>query len=62
MRRARVIATVVFGSRGVVVSPVVVDSGRDEDESLVLVMRDFGRCLLWVVTGRSGAGFNPRLD
>jgi len=62
MRRARVIATVVFGSRGVVVSPVAVVSGRDEDESLVRVVRDFGRCWLWVVTGRSGASFNPRLD
>ena len=62
MRRARVIATVVFGSRGVVVTPVAVDSGRDEDESLVRVVRDFGRSLLWVLSGRSGAGLNPRLD
>ncbi|MEA5598785.1 YdcF family protein [Rivularia sp. UHCC 0363] len=61
MRRARVIATVVLGSRGVVVSPVVVASGRDEDESLVRVVRDFGRSLLWVVSGRTGASFNPRL-
>ncbi|WP_228060078.1 YdcF family protein [Plectonema radiosum] len=62
MRRARVIASVVFGSRGVVVTPVAVVSGRDEDESLVRVLRDFGRCLLWIVSGRSGASLNPRLD
>jgi uncharacterized SAM-binding protein YcdF (DUF218 family) len=62
MRRSRVIATVVLGSRGVVVTPVSLASGRDEDESLVRVVRDFGRSLLWVVSGRSGAGLNPRLD
>ncbi|MEB3217216.1 MAG: YdcF family protein [Nostocales cyanobacterium 94392] len=42
MRRARVIASVVLGSRGVVVTPVAVDSGRDEDEALVRVVRDEG--------------------
>ncbi len=61
MRRSRVIATVVLGSRGVVVTPVSVDSRRDEDESLVRVVRDFARSLLWVVSGRTGAGLNPRL-
>jgi uncharacterized SAM-binding protein YcdF (DUF218 family) len=70
MRRSRAIslrhgfanATVVLGSRGVVVTPVVVVSSRDEDESLVRVVRDFGRCLLWVLSGRTGASLNPRLD
>ena len=52
MRRARAIATVVLGSRGVVVSPIAVDSGRDEDESLVRVVRDFGRSVVWVLSGR----------
>lgn len=61
MRRARVIATVVLGSRGVVVSPIAVDSGRDEDEALARVVRDFGRSLLWVVSGRTGASLNPGL-
>jgi uncharacterized SAM-binding protein YcdF (DUF218 family) len=61
MRRSSVIATVVLGSRGVVVTPVSLASGRDEDESLVKVVRDFGRSLLWVLSGRTGAGLNPRL-
>ncbi len=61
MRRSRVIATVVLGSRGVVITPVAVDSRRDEDESLVRVVRDFGRSVLWIATGRSGASLNPRL-
>ena len=61
MRRARVIATVVLGSRSVVVTPIGVDSRRDEDESLIKVVRDFGRSLLWVVSGKTGASLNPRL-
>ncbi|MDJ0733750.1 MAG: YdcF family protein [Nostocaceae cyanobacterium] len=62
MRRARVIATIVFGSRGIVITPVSVSSRRDESESLVRVLRDCGRCVLWLVTGRTGASLNPRLD
>ena len=61
MRRSRVIASIVLGSRGVVVTPVAVASGRDESESLVRVVRDFGRSLLWVVSGKTGASLNPRL-
>ncbi len=61
MRRARVIATIVLGCQGVVVTPIAVASRRDEDESLMRVVRDFGRSLLWVVSGRTGASLNPRL-
>ena len=70
MRRARAIslrhgfanASVVLGSRSVVVTPVAVDSRRDENESLVRVVRDFGRSVVWLLSGRTGASFNPRLD
>ncbi|NJN11906.1 MAG: YdcF family protein [Richelia sp. RM2_1_2] len=62
MRRARVIASVVFGSRGVVVTPVTVASTSGVSESLVRVLRDGGRSLLWVMTGRTGASLNQRLD
>ncbi|MBR8834780.1 MAG: YdcF family protein [Stigonema ocellatum SAG 48.90 = DSM 106950] len=61
MRRARAIATIVLGSRGIVVTPVVVPSHTDKSESLVRVLRDCGRSVLWIVIGRSGAGFNPHL-
>ncbi|BAY83946.1 hypothetical protein NIES267_34400 [Calothrix parasitica NIES-267] len=61
MRRSRVIASVVLGSRGVVVTPIAVDSGRDEDESLMRVVRDVARSLLWIVSGKTGASLNPRL-
>ena len=55
-------ASVVLGSRGVVVTPVAVDSSRDEGESLVRVVRDFGRSVVWLLSGRTGAGLNPDLD
>ncbi len=61
MQRSRVIATIVLGSRGIVVTPVTVASTGGELESWVRVLRDFGRCVLWVVSGRTGAKFNPRL-
>ena len=61
MRRSRVIASVVLGSRGVVVSPIAVTSSRYQSESLVRVVRDFGRSLLWIFTGRTGASLNPDL-
>ncbi|RUS95238.1 hypothetical protein DSM106972_091150 [Dulcicalothrix desertica PCC 7102] len=60
MRRSRVIATVVLGSRGIVITPVAVPSKGVISESWVRVVRDFGRSLLWVVTGRTGASFNNR--
>lgn len=61
MRRSRVIAAVVLGSRGIVVTPVAVSSTGMELESGVRVLRDFMRSVLWVASGRSGARFNPRL-
>lgn len=62
MKRARVIAAIVLGSHGVAVTPVEVPSRKDKSETLVRVLRDYGRSILWVVTGRTGASFNPRLE
>ena len=61
MRRSRVIATVVLGSQGIVVTPLAVPSSGQEPESLLRVLRDAGRSLLWIVTDRTGASFNPKL-
>ncbi|GAX36699.1 YdcF family protein [Nodularia sp. NIES-3585] len=61
MRRSRVIATVVLGSQGIVVTPLAVPSSGEEPESLLRVLRDAGRSLLWIVTNRTGASFNPKL-
>ena len=61
MQRSRVIATIVLGSWGIVVTPVVVPSRGVESESWVRVLRDGVRSLLWVVSGRTGASLNPRI-
>ncbi|TVP61328.1 MAG: YdcF family protein [Nodularia sp. (in: Bacteria)] len=61
MRRSRVIATVVLGSQGIVVTPIAVPSSRNNSESLVRVLRDGGRSILWIFTARTGASFNPQL-
>ena len=62
MRRARAIATIVFGSRGIVVTPLSVPTKNRKPESLLRVLRDCGRSLLWLLTGRSGASLNPQLQ
>ncbi|MCC5656505.1 YdcF family protein [Nostoc sp. XA010] len=62
MTRARAIAAIVLGSHGVAVTPVEVPSQADKSETLVRVLRDCGRSILWVVTGKTGASFNPRLE
>ena len=61
MRRATAIAAIVLGSQGIVVTPLAVPSSDDKSESLMRVMRDCGRSLLWVFSGRTGASLNPRL-
>ena len=62
MSRARAIATIVLGSEGIVVTPLAVPSSDEKSESLVRVVRDCGRSLLWIVTGRTGASLNPNLQ
>ena len=61
IRRARAIASIVLGSQGIVVTPVAVPSSDHKSESLLRVLRDCGRSLLWIVFGRTGAGLNPKL-
>ena len=60
MRRAKAIATIVLGSEGIVVTPLAVPSSDDKSESLMRVMRDCGRSLLWFFSGLTGASLNPR--
>jgi uncharacterized SAM-binding protein YcdF (DUF218 family) len=61
MRRALAIATLVFGSHGIVVTPLPVPSAGHPPESSLRIARDALRSLLWLATGRSGASLNPRL-
>jgi uncharacterized SAM-binding protein YcdF (DUF218 family) len=61
MRRSIAIACIVFGSQGIVVTPLAVPSSGEKSESLLRVMRDCGRCILWIFTNRTGASFNPHI-
>lgn len=54
MGRARVIGEIVFGSRGILLKPIVVPSGRSP-EPLEKAFRDGARAVLWVTTGHTGA-------
>ena len=53
MPRAKVIATLVLGSRGIACTPIAVPSNRPQ-ESTYRIARDAVRSLLWIVTGRTG--------
>ncbi len=61
MTRARIIATLVFGSRGIAVTPVAQHSDYPNEESWWKNGRDAARSLLWLGTGLTGARLNPRL-
>ncbi|MEC4986465.1 MAG: YdcF family protein [Oscillatoria sp. PMC 1068.18] len=54
MRRARVIGEIVFGSRGIILKPMSVASGR-EPEPVSKCVRDGTRALIWLTTGEKGA-------
>ncbi|MBW4643769.1 MAG: YdcF family protein [Goleter apudmare HA4340-LM2] len=59
MPRSKTIATLVLGSQGITFTPLSVPSSRPR-ESKVRILRDGGRALLWIVTGRTGVSLNPR--
>lgn len=61
MVRSRSIATIVFGSRGIFVTPVTVPSRGMPPESRSRVLRDCFRSVVWLFTGRTGASLNPKL-
>ncbi|MTJ53672.1 YdcF family protein [Anabaena sp. UHCC 0253] len=57
--RAKIIATLILGSRGITFTPVTIPSPQPR-ESIVRIIRDTGRSILWIVSGRTGASLNPR--
>jgi uncharacterized SAM-binding protein YcdF (DUF218 family) len=61
MQRARAIASIVLGSQGIVVTPLAVPSLGEKSESLLRVIRDCGRSLVWIFSNRTGASFNPHI-
>jgi uncharacterized SAM-binding protein YcdF (DUF218 family) len=58
MPRAQAIATIVLGSQGITFTPVSIPSEKPV-ESEFHILRDVGRALLWLITGRTGASLHP---
>jgi uncharacterized SAM-binding protein YcdF (DUF218 family) len=61
MARAKAIAIFVLGSHGIAFTPVTVPSNRPR-ESILHILRDSSRSLLWIFTKRTGANFYPRYN
>lgn len=61
IRRSWAIAFFVFGSRGMIITPIAVPSAGFPPESPGRVVRDCLRSILWIFTGYSGADLNPNL-
>lgn len=65
MPRAKAIATLVLGSQGITFTPISTpipppSSNYHPPESWISTLRDSGRAIFWIFTGRSGASLNPR--
>ncbi|MEO0708242.1 MAG: YdcF family protein [Cyanobacteria bacterium J06649_5] len=60
MRRAKAIAFVVLGSRGIAYTPYPVAS-QQQPESTIRIARDISRAVLWLATGKTGAHFGSEL-
>lgn len=56
MRRAKAIATLVFGSQEIAFTPLAVPSNRPP-ESWLHTFRDIVRALVWLFTGRTGVSW-----
>ena len=54
MGRAMIIGEIVLGSRGIIIKPVSLRSGRSPEPWLKSI-RDGARAILWVFTGKTGS-------
>jgi uncharacterized SAM-binding protein YcdF (DUF218 family) len=61
MPRAKAIATLVLGSRGITFTPLPVPSNKPK-ESTTRIIRDSVRSILWIFSGRTAANLNPNLS
>ncbi len=57
MRRAKAIATFIFGSQGIAFTPISIPTDKPV-EPLWRVLRDVFRALLWIFTRHTGASLN----
>ncbi|MBD2201164.1 YdcF family protein [Calothrix sp. FACHB-1219] len=60
MPRAASIAILVLGSQGITFTSISIPS-KQPSESIPHILRDMGRSLLWIVSGRTGASLNPNI-
>jgi uncharacterized SAM-binding protein YcdF (DUF218 family) len=60
MPRAIAIATLVFGSRGITVTPITIPSQHLSEETTMSLIRDSLRSLVWIFTGRTGASLKSQ--
>jgi uncharacterized SAM-binding protein YcdF (DUF218 family) len=60
MPRAKSIAILVLGSQGITFTSISISS-KQPRESILHILRDMGRSLLWIVSGRTGASLNPNI-
>lgn len=58
MPRAKMIGTIVFGSQGIVFTPIAISSNRSAEPTYKMV-RDIFRSFLWLATGRTGTRLRP---
>jgi len=61
MTRAKAVATLVLGSQGIAFQPVPMPAGPPR-EGWWPTLRDLGRSLLWLLTGRTGSSLKVWLD
>ena len=59
MPRAKAIAFIVLGSRGIATTPVSIPTTH-QPESQLKILRDTVRAMIWLLTGKTGARFNGR--
>ncbi|OUL19805.1 hypothetical protein BV378_31805 [Nostoc sp. RF31YmG] len=60
MPRAKTIAFLILGSQGITFTAISIPS-KQPRESTTHILRDLGRSLLWIVSGRTGASLNPNI-
>lgn len=61
MTRAKAIATIILGSRGIAFTPISIASNRRR-ESPLKILRDGSRSLMWIITGYTGASLKYRIE
>jgi uncharacterized SAM-binding protein YcdF (DUF218 family) len=63
LKRAKAIATLILGSRGIAVTPVAITNQpinrHHSSESWYRTLRDVIRATAWLITGHTGASLNP---